>query len=179
MTPRIASLFPILLGLTLSACGGGNSQPQLMTFKTTKEGPDEFLVVPAKPLQTPPSSSELPVPTPGATNLTDPTPRADAVAALGGNPAALGQTTIPAADGALVAYAGRDGVDPEIRQTTAIEDLETRRENRGKPLERLAGMNTYYNAYRDESLDQQAEMERFRRANIPTPSAPPAELKPR
>ena len=42
----------------LSACG--SSEPNLMTYAGSREGPDEFLVVPAKPLETPPKPGELP-----------------------------------------------------------------------------------------------------------------------
>jgi hypothetical protein len=40
-------------------------------------------------------------------------------------------------------------------------------------LERLFNVNVYYKAYRPMSLDQQAELWRWRRAGARTPSAPP------
>ena len=52
------------------------------------QGPDEFSVLPARPLEMPESYSALPAPTPGGTNITDPNPGADAIAALGGRPSA-------------------------------------------------------------------------------------------
>lgn len=51
---------------------------------TVDDGPDEFLILPGKTLRAPTSFSNLPEPTPGAGNLTDPTPLGDAKRALGG-----------------------------------------------------------------------------------------------
>lgn len=47
-------------------------------------GPDEFGVLPGKPLQTPTNYSTLPSPTPDGSNLADATPYADGISALGG-----------------------------------------------------------------------------------------------
>ena len=103
---------------------------------------------------------------------TDATPKDDAIAALGGNPAKA--TTIPAADSALVSRAARYGVDGGIRGTLAEEDLEFRRKNDGRLLERLFSVNVYYKAYRKMALDQHRELLRWRKLGIATPSAPPA-----
>jgi len=59
----------------------------------------EFDIIPNKPLETPDSFSSLPVPTPGQANLSDATPRKDAVAALGGRPALLDQQGVGCARG--------------------------------------------------------------------------------
>ena len=96
---------------------------------------------------------------------------ADAVAALGGNLRVAGG--VPSSDSALVGHAGRYGVTAAIRDTLAAEDLEWRRDNNGRLLERLFNVNVYYKAYADQSLDQQAELWRWRRAGARTPSAPP------
>ena len=79
----------------------------------------------------------------------------------------------PAADGALVAAASRNGVQSDIRTALAEKDLDIRRKNNGRLLERLFGVNVYYRAYDDMWLDQQAELERWRAANAGNPSAPP------
>lgn len=177
MTSRLALTTTAFLTV-LGGCGGGN--PQLMNFPSSATGPDEFLVAPAKPLQEPPSTSYLPPPTLGQGNRADPTPNADAVAALGGNPARVTPGGgIPSADSALVSYVSRYGGSPQIRTTLAQEDLEYRQRNRGLLLERIANVNVYYDAYEPHSLDQQAEIDRFRRAGVPTPAAPPSALAPR
>ncbi|MDZ4308985.1 MAG: DUF3035 domain-containing protein [Cypionkella sp.] len=155
--------------LALSACGGGKA-PELMNLRSDSNGPDEFAILPPKALEMPPSLADLPAPTPGGANLTDPQPFADAITALGGNPPASSGVS----DAGLYNYATRNGVAPGIRATLAAEDLEFRSKNRGRPLERLFNQNVYYKAYARMSLDQQAELLRWRRAGARTPSAPPA-----
>ena len=80
---------------------------------------------------------------------------------------------MPSSDGALYAHASRFGTEAGIRGTLAAEDLEWRRDNNGRLLERLFNVNVYYAAYADMSLDQQAELWRWRKAGARTPSAPP------
>lgn len=157
-----------IIGLAmLAACG--SKDPKLMNMRSDG-GPDEFAIMPTKPLQAPDSYTELPEPTPGGTNLTDPTPEADAVAALGGRTSGGG---ISAADAALVNQASRFGVTSDIRNVLAAEDLEWRRDHDGRLLERVFKVNVYYKAYAAMSLDQYAELARLRALGIWTPSAPP------
>lgn len=158
--------------LMLAACGGGR-EPELMNLRSGTSGPDEFGILPTKPLQMPPDLASLPEPTPGGTSITDPTPEADAVAALGGNPARLARSGVPAGDGALLAYAGRKGTSATIRPDLAAEDLEFRRKNDGRLLERLFNVSIYYKSYRVQSLDQEAEQERWRKVGLRTPASPP------
>ena len=166
--------------LSLSACGamfgGEDKVPQLMNARSQTRSPDEFAILPTKPLQMPENLSELPNPTPGGTNITDPTPQADAVAALGGNPAALSSQTIASANSGLVNYTGRFGRSAGIRETLAAEDLDFRRRNNGRVLERLFGTNVYYRAYSPMSLDQYAELEYWRARGVRGVAAPPADL---
>jgi len=75
-----------IAALSLAACG--QKEPRLMNITANRQGPDEFAILPSKPLQDPPDYNTLPPPRPGAPNLADPTPRADAVAVLGGRPGA-------------------------------------------------------------------------------------------
>jgi hypothetical protein len=155
--------------ITLAACGG-KGDPQLMNLRSGP-GPDEFAIVPPKPLELPENLGELPEPTPGGFNRTDQNPEADAAIALGGSPKAAGG--IPSGDSALYAHAARFGVDGAIRSTLAAEDLEFRRDNNGRVLERLFNVNVYYKAYRKQRLDQQAELARWRALGVRNPSAPP------
>lgn len=154
--------------LTLAACG--DVTPQLMNLRTG-EGPDEFGIVPPKPLEMPESLAELPQPALGGANRADPQPVDEAIIALGGRPSAEGG--IPAGDGALYNHAARFGVESGIRSTLAAEDLEWRRANNGRVLERVFNVNVYYRAYRKQQLDQQAELARWRAMGVKTPSAPP------
>jgi Protein of unknown function (DUF3035) len=151
--------------VTLSACS--SSEPRLMP-KSGLLGPDEFALLPGKPLQTPTSLTELPLPTPGGSNLTDQTPKSDAIAALGG------RDSTGASDGALVNYVSRYGTAPEIRSDLAAADLSFRSRKDGW-FQGLFGGNRYFKAYRRQALDEYAELARLRALGIETPSAPPVE----
>ncbi|SLN63331.1 hypothetical protein PSA7680_03340 [Pseudoruegeria aquimaris] len=170
-SPRsIAAAFAALT--LLSACGG--SDYGLMNIRSEDGTPDEFGILPTKPLETPESFASLPTPTPGGTNLVDPTPKSDAVAALGGNPSALAEGRgIASSDGGMVRYASRYGVTPDIRSVLAQEDAEFRKGKGPLLFERWVGKSVYFEAYRSQALDQTAELQRFRRAGVKTPSAPP------
>ena len=158
--------------LALSACGTTSKEPQLMRLRSTTDGPDEFAILPPKPLEMPADLAALPDPTPNGGNLTDQHPMDDAIVALGGTPRAVGGA-VPAGDGGLVTYAARHGVTADIRQVMAADDLDWRRKNDGRLLERLFSVNVYFKAYRAMMLDQFAELARWRLAGVRTPSAPP------
>jgi len=160
----------LLLGL--SACGEPDD-PILMNVSSNNGTPDEFAILPSRPLEIPTDLAALPEPTPGQSNRTDPTPQADAIAALGGNPA---RVNAPSRDGGIVGYASRYGVDPRIREDLAAVDLEFRRDNNGRILERIFNVNVYFDAYQNQALDQHLELNRFRAAGIRTVSAPPDPL---
>ncbi len=157
--------------LGLAACGNRDKPPELMNLRST-EGPDEFGILPPKPLEMPEDLAALPEPTPGGENRTDPKPFDDAAIALGGKPQAVAGG-IPSGDSALYAHASRFGTESGIRQTLAAEDLDWRRDNNGRILERLFNVNVYFKAYRKFWLDQHAELARWRAKGAKTPSAPP------
>jgi len=161
--------------LAVSGCSR-TKEPRLLNISSSTKGPDEFAILPNKPLEQPESFTALPAPTPGGVNRVDPAPNADAIAALGGNPAAVSRGGIPAVDAALVAHASRKGVASGIRQQLAAEDLAFRQRKDGRVLERVFNVNVYFRAYQRQSLDQYAELERFRRLGVRTPAAPPEEL---
>ncbi|MBE3640125.1 DUF3035 domain-containing protein [Mangrovicoccus algicola] len=180
---RHAALRPVSLPLAvallaLGACSSSDEAPQLMRFRNNSSQPNEFVVVPARPLQTPQDTAALPVPTPGSGNRADQTPVTDAIAALGGSASAATRSGVPASDSALIAYAGRNGSQADIRGTLAEEDVDWRRRNGLSPVGRIVGQNGYYQAYDRMQLDQQAEQERMRAQGVQVPAAPPASLKP-
>ena len=154
----------------LAACSGPETPSLLNLGDAGSEGPDEFSILPAKPLEMPENLAALPRPTPGGANRTDPTPQADAIVALGGRPSLL---NAPASDAGLIGYTTRYGVDPSIRNALAAADLEYRRENDGRLLERIFNVNVYFNAYEPFELDQRRELERFRASGVWTPAVPP------
>ena len=167
-------VFAVTIGLAaltgLTACSDDRG---LMNLRSTSPGPDEFAILPTRPLTMPPDLAVLPAPTPGGSNITDPTPLADAVDALGGNPAALEDRGIGAADQALVAHAGRRGTDPAIRSELAQADAETRSRHGRRFLEKVFGTNVYMRTYAPMRMDAQTEQERWQRAGARTPIAPP------
>lgn len=166
---HLAKLTVGVLVLALAACSN-NRDPILMHIAAERRGPDEFSILPTQPLQAPPNFRDLPAPTPGGANLVDPDPRAQAVAALGGRVSAERTGRV---DSGVASYAARFGTDPEIRETLAAEDLEFRRRNQGRVLERLFGVNVYPEAYSRQALDREAELARWRAAGARTPAAPP------
>ncbi|WP_324752668.1 DUF3035 domain-containing protein [Roseovarius sp. Pro17] len=160
-----------VLTLALAACG--RSDGTLTRIKNTGDGPDEFTVLPTKPLQTPETYNVLPAPTPGGANLVDTNPRAEGVAALGGNPAATVPGNVGAGDGGLVNHARRHGVTPAVRQTLAAEDAQTRRRHGRVNIFNIGPNDDYTDAYKKQWLDSQAEQQRMTRSGVVTPSAPP------
>ena len=162
----------LALASLLAACSGDAG---LLNIKQERgEGPDEFAILPTKPLQMPEDLAALPEPTPGGSNITDPTPEIDVAAALGGNAAVLSRAS---SDGALLAHATRFGVAQNIRADLAAADLEFRRNNQGRVLERLFDVNVYFRAYESMELDQYAELERLRRSGVRTPAVPPQQTE--
>ncbi|MEC3862872.1 DUF3035 domain-containing protein [Mesobacterium sp. TK19101] len=167
--PRIVILLAIL---GLAACGGRERDITLHDLRSNSRSPEEFSILPAKPLEAPESYAALPAPTPGGANRTDQTPIADAVAALGGKPSRLQAEGYPATDRALVARASRYGLQGTIRQQLAAEDLEFRK-RKSLFTWSVVPRDDYYRAYRRETLDPYDALNRYRRAGARTPSAPP------
>ena len=161
----------LVSALFLSACA--NREPRLLNTGASNNGPDEFAVLPGKPLTLPNNLTNLPSPTPGGANITDQTPNADAILALGGNPAVLTRTGIPAGDGALLNHVQRFGVSPDVRRELGQADLALRRRQGALFFMRWLSKNRYFAAYRGQSLDQHQELDRLRAAGVITPSAPP------
>ncbi|WP_435165730.1 DUF3035 domain-containing protein [Falsirhodobacter sp. 1013] len=154
--------------LTLSACGGSDD-PNLIRLRATGNGPDEFSVVPQRPLEMPPSLNELPPPTPGGVNRTEPNPQGQAIVALGGNPNAG-----TAGDRALLTATNRYGTQANVRGDLATDDQTFRDGNRGRLLNRVFSNTTYYQAYSDQTLDPRSEAARWQEQGLRTPAAPPA-----
>jgi len=175
MTATRRFALPVILIATmgLTACGGVERDITLRKIRNTSNGPDEFTIVPNKPLEAPTNFVELPEPTPGGANRTDQQPMAEAVAALGGNPNAVNDRGVGSSDGALVTAASRRGVDPSIRSTLAAEDEDFRRSKSLWTKFRIFGGDEYYRAYDKQTLKSQETKRLWRRAGAQTPSAPP------
>ncbi|WP_121061382.1 DUF3035 domain-containing protein [Chachezhania antarctica] len=154
-----------------AGCSGKNG---LRNLDSPGPGPDEFMIIPAKPLAEPNSYSDLPPPTPGGVNRTDRDPAAEAIVALGGTPPEL--RSVPASDTQLLAQAGRYGIDTDSRRALAEEDEKFRRRQSRMSGLRIFVPDRYAEAYKSEAIDPFEQNDRFRRAGVPTVSAPPATL---
>ncbi len=162
-----------ILGVSLALAGCSNKP--LHEIRSNSAGPDEFLVLPVKPLTAPQDYDVLPAPTPGGSNLVDQNPTADAVAALGGRPAALDPSGgVPSSDGALVTTASRYGVPANTRQVVAAEDADFRRTQGRLSGFKLFPVDRYSQVYRRQTLGPFEANAAFRRAGAETPTAPPA-----
>ena len=162
----------VTTALAISGCGSSG----LRELQQPSTGPDEFMVMPAGQLTPPENYASLPTPTPGGSNLTDQNPQADAVIALGGDPAALNSGGgIPTSDGALVTASSRYGVQPDIRASLAAEDAAFRkRENRTARF-KLFAVDRYEEAYNRQAINPFRVNQWFRNSGYGTPSAPPGE----
>jgi DUF3035 family protein len=169
---RISPVHFLLIGcVALTACG----QKGLRDLRPSGTGPDEFRILPSKPLTAPQDYAVLPAPTPGGKNLVDPTPEADAVAALGGRPEALDPSQgAPSSESALITAASRYGVEPGVRTTLAQQDAKFRKRQSRSTRFRLFPVDRYEQAYRKDALDPFQQNSRFRNAGVATPTAPPA-----
>ena len=96
--------------LGLAACGG-DKPPQLMNIRSDGNGPDEFGILPPKPLEMPETLADLPEPTPGGDNRTDPRPFDDASIALG-RQAAAAAGGIPSGDARFTPMPGASASKP-------------------------------------------------------------------
>ena len=97
---RLAHGMILVAILAVTACSRPQGDLNLRNLANPAAGPDEFSVLPGKPLEMP-QQTVLPTPTPGGSNLTDQNPLADGVAALGGRPGALSPQGVAASDAAI------------------------------------------------------------------------------
>ncbi|MEM9967563.1 MAG: DUF3035 domain-containing protein [Pseudomonadota bacterium] len=159
----------LLIPIAVAGCANNG----LRDLQPPSSGPDEFLVQPAKQLVQPPNYTTLPPPTPGEGNLVDRSALDEGVAAVGGRPERA-DAAVPASDGALVQYASRLGVSPNIRDELAQEDADFRRRQARFTQIRLFQVDRYNEAYRRQKLDAAEEARKWRRAGARTPSSPPS-----
>ncbi len=169
---RIARVVLVGMALLVSACA---NERGIRVLDSGDNGPDEFAIIPSKPLAAPETYAELPAPTPGGSNLTDQDPFADVAVALGGradNPSADG--SFPSSDSALVSYAARSGSGAGIREQLAQDDEKIRGNFARFTGWRLANPDRYNEVYRRYHLNAGRELSRWRAAGVKTPTAPPA-----
>jgi len=165
---RCSHIAILVAGMLLAGCAQDRS---LRVFSQQGFGPDEFLVLLNKPLRMPEDLRILPEPSAIAGNLADPTPRQDAVRALGGGGRDSEGAVPVGAD--LLAYSQRYGSAENIRALLAAEDADFRRRRGRFGHIRLARTDRYNPLYRRFHLDAYAELERWQQAGVRTPAPPP------
>ncbi len=163
----------LVAALALSACGSYERDITMRLLEQGGEGPDEFGILPSKPLEAPTDYAALPAPTPGQANRTDRNPRAEGIAALGGNAARADAAGVPASDGALVRHASRNGTNPNVRAELAAEDEKFRSRKSRFTKIRIFKQDTYAKAYKRQTLEPYGEWFKYRRSGARTPAAPP------
>ncbi len=157
----------VLVPLTLAGCGEGGLAGGLRSAGVGAS-PDEFMVLPTRPLEMPQDLTALPPPLPGTVNRVDYQPKAEAIAGLTGRNAPAGT-----ANGtALVARAGPR--DPGIRAQLAAEDATWRETHHGLLIPRLLTRDKDALIYQPMVLDAAAEYDRLRAQGVRVPAAPPA-----
>lgn len=162
----------LAIGASLSACNrDGNSGRKLVNLRQSAVAPDEFLVVPQKPLETPADLSSLPTPVPGAESRVTIDFEDNLLRALGGRPQSGG--SVPAADLALVnAARANSGATEGIREVMRAED-QAFREARAARIERLAKKRKAVTIYDPMLLDPISEVARLQALGVKTPAVPP------
>ncbi len=161
----IAGATLILAALAVGGCQGRGIAGGLRAAGVGGS-PDEFMVLPTRPLEMPKDMAALPPPTPGAVNRVDYQPKVEAIAGLTGRP-----TEATTSGAALVARAGP--IDPRIRSELAAEDAQWRATHHGLFFERMFTRDQAALVYKPMVLDAPAELERLRRMGVDVPPPPP------
>jgi len=161
---RISGIFVTLF--LLSACSSDDAR--LRDLYDVGTGPEEFAVLPSKPLTIPSNLKNLPVPDLAAGNLADPTPKLDLIEMLGGS--IDNSISIPAKDKNLLKYVSRAGVDTNIREELAKEDRKFLRRMGVLTSVKLFRVDRYNQIYRKMTLSAPKELERWRSLGVRTPS---------
>ena len=166
---RSALIAMTAAALLLGGCSReGQEQSVLERLNTASDdAPDEFMVLPRRPLVLPEDLATLPEPQPGETSRADLTPISDLQVALSGR---TGQGVPSSADAALLSAVG--GVTPNIRAILAEEDADWRDRHKGRLLERLLLKSQEGITYRAMILDADAELRRLRALGIRVPQLP-------
>jgi hypothetical protein len=149
----------------IAACSSDDAR--LRDLYDVGTGPEEFAVLPSKPLIIPSNLRELPVPDETVENLADPTPKRDLIEKLGGS---IDETkSAPKKDRDLLNYVSRAGVNSNIREELAEEDRKFLRRMRVLTGVKLFRVDRYNQVYRKMTLSAPKELERWRSLGIRTP----------
>ncbi|MFO1141420.1 MAG: DUF3035 domain-containing protein [Amaricoccus sp.] len=159
----------VAAAVPLAGCKGDNTLAGGLRAAGVGGSPDEFMVLPTRPLEMPQDLAALPPPQPGTINRVDYRPKEEAIAGL------TGRTTIATASGGpLVARTGQGA--PGIRGELAAEDVTWRQTHHGLLLPRLLAKDKDTVVYGGMILDAPAEYDRLRAMGVQIPAAPPSAL---
>lgn len=155
--------------LILASCGEDKIAGTLQEASLANGAPDEFLVLPQKPLEIPEDLSVLPTPDPTAGSRVEIDPHAGAKRALGGTG---GGYKASGADNTVLAAARSRPISPNIRQELRAEDAK----KRARPGGFIGFFDLFrvtpreQTIYNDEKLDARDELIKRRAQGVRTPS---------
>lgn len=170
MAYRSGILASLAAALLLAACSGSGEPPVTLQEASLKNGaPDEFLVLPQRPLTVPEDLETLPEPDPNAGSLVEIDPFVEARKAVGGNG---GGTSASAADNAILAAARTVGRTPNIREELAAETDAKLTRGRGILgfFDRFRIAPRKRTAFNDQKLDAIGELKKRQAQGVKTPS---------
>lgn len=170
-----AARIALLIGVAATAAGCSTEGKGVRgVLGLTKDTPDPFNVYPREPLRMPDDMSALPEPRPGAPSPLEPDPEGEARTALG-VPAAPAAAEAPSAgEAALVARAGAEAADPQIRD--ALDDEELQRES-PYGLDTIFGFKVP-DGTEEERLEAREERRRLLEEGRTAPNPPPEVERP-
>ncbi len=155
--------------LILSGCGQDEIAGTLQQASLANGAPDEFLVLPQKPLEMPEDLSALPAPDPTAGSRVEIDPHAGAKRALGGTG---GGYSASGSDNTLLAAARSRPISANIREELRAEDEKKRKRPTG-----LVGFLDIFRItpreqtiYVEDELDAREELVKWRKRGVRTPS---------
>lgn len=184
MTHSPVRLMAVLAVTGIAVSGCENIGNPFEAIAKKKPAPDEFQVLARKPLQMPGSGvsslrapgTTLPTPEPGAISPLEPTPKADAMAALGADPRP--STSVSRGEVALLQAADAASASSEIRTQLAQEnaDREANAPYEAKPIWEVLGVTGDSGPYVDPAIviDPVEESQRLQTAGLSAPSDPNA-----
>lgn len=148
-----------LVALGLGGCGQMRS-----SLGMTKSSPDEFAVMTQAPLTLPPDYTLRP-PQPGASRPQEAAPRqAAAQAVFGSSPGASASTS---AEDSLVARAGGDNADPNVRQE--LDQTANVQQRSGVVTRTILAITGNGGAPEGDTIDAMDEAERLRKEGEKVP----------
>ena len=148
----------------------GRARRQACARPASRGTPDEFMVLPTRPLEMPQNLAALPPPTPGAVNRVDYRPHTEAVAGLTGRPGPAGS------GGARAGRRGRPARPGDPHRSSPRRTWSGARPTTGGCSSAGSARDREALIYRPMVLDAPDAFEQQRARGRQVPAAPPAAL---